>query len=118
LYNNDFDIIRAASVVQLQLNPDTTTVAPESSTRTEPSNVEPAPAAAAAEPSGLENQHPRSWPLKQMQRSPTCRLPNFDKTKPKLVAENKSKPLMPLLLMAQVSAYLPAASYRVLGTIY
>jgi hypothetical protein len=38
--------------------------------------------------------------------------------KPKLVAENKSKPLMPLLLIAQVSAYLPAASYRDLGTIY
>jgi hypothetical protein len=38
-------------VVQLQLNPDTTTAAPESSTRTEPFSVEPAPAAAAAEPS-------------------------------------------------------------------
>jgi hypothetical protein len=53
-----------------------------------------------------------------MQRSPTYRLPSFDKTKPKLVAENKSKPLMPLLLMAQVSVYLPDASYRDLGTIY
>jgi hypothetical protein len=31
---------------------------------------------------------------------------------------NKSKPLKPLLLMAQVSIYLPAASYRDLGAIY
>jgi hypothetical protein len=63
----------------------------------------------------LENQCLRSWPLRQMRRSPTCRLPSSDKTKPKLVAENKSRPLEPLLLMAQVSAYPPAASYRELG---
>jgi hypothetical protein len=37
--------------VQLQLDPDTTTAAPESSTRTEPSGAEPALAAPASEPS-------------------------------------------------------------------
>jgi hypothetical protein len=37
--------------VQLQLDPDMTTAAPESSTRTEPSGAEPAPAAPASEPS-------------------------------------------------------------------
>jgi hypothetical protein len=34
------------------------------------------------------------------------------------VAENKSNPLMPLLPMAQVRAYLSATGYRGLGTIY
>jgi hypothetical protein len=38
-------------VVQLQLDPNAATAAPESSTRTEPSGAEPAPAAAASEPS-------------------------------------------------------------------
>jgi hypothetical protein len=38
-------------VVQLQLDPDTATAAPESSTQIEPSGAEPAPAAAASEPS-------------------------------------------------------------------
>jgi hypothetical protein len=38
-------------VVQLQLDPDAATVAPESSTRTEPSGAEPALAAVASEPS-------------------------------------------------------------------
>jgi hypothetical protein len=35
--------------------------------------------------------------------------------KPRLVAEDKSKPLMPLLLMTQVHVYLSATSYRGLG---
>jgi hypothetical protein len=51
LYNDDFDVIRAASAVQLQLDPGTTTAAPEPSTRADPSSAEPAPAAAASEPS-------------------------------------------------------------------
>jgi hypothetical protein len=38
-------------VVQLQLDPGTTTAALEPSTRTDPSGVKPAPAAAASEPS-------------------------------------------------------------------
>jgi hypothetical protein len=53
-----------------------------------------------------------------MQRFPTCRLPSSDEMKPKLVAEDKSKPLMPLLPMGQVRAYLSAIGYRGLGTIY
>jgi hypothetical protein len=53
LYNNNFDIIRAASVVQLQLDPGMTTAAPEPSTRTDPSGAKPAPAAVASEPSAL-----------------------------------------------------------------
>jgi hypothetical protein len=69
-------------------------------------------------PRRLENKYSRSWPLKQVRRFPTCRLPSPDKTKPKLVAKNKSKPLLPLLLMAQVRAYLPAAGCRGLGAIY
>jgi hypothetical protein len=51
LYNDDFDVIRAASVVQLQLDLGTTTAAPEPPTRADPSSAEPAPAAAASEPS-------------------------------------------------------------------
>jgi hypothetical protein len=51
LYNNDFDVIRAASAVQLQLDPGTATAAPEPLTRADPSGAEPAPAAAASEPS-------------------------------------------------------------------
>jgi hypothetical protein len=51
LYNDDFDVIRAESAVQLQLDPGTTTAAPELSTRADPSSAEPAPAAAASEPS-------------------------------------------------------------------
>jgi hypothetical protein len=39
-------------------------------------------------------------------------------TKLKPVAENKSKPLMPLLLMAQASVYPPVACCRGLGTVY
>jgi hypothetical protein len=58
-----------------------------------------------------------------MRRFPTCRLPSPDKKEPDLVAENKSRPLMPLLPMAQVRAYLPATGYRrsrhnVLTTLY
>jgi hypothetical protein len=53
-----------------------------------------------------------------MQRFPTCHLPSSDEMKPKLVAEEKLKPLMLLLPMAQVRAYLSATSYRGLGTIY
>jgi hypothetical protein len=45
LYNDDFDTIRAASAVQLQLDPGTTTAAPEPSTQADPSSAEPAPAA-------------------------------------------------------------------------
>jgi hypothetical protein len=51
LDNDDFDVLRAASAVQLQLDPGTTTAALEPSTRADPSSVEPAPAAAASEPS-------------------------------------------------------------------
>jgi hypothetical protein len=51
LYNNDFDVIRAVSAVQLQLDLGMTTAAPEPSTRADPSSAEPAPAAAASKPS-------------------------------------------------------------------
>jgi hypothetical protein len=51
LCNDDFDVIRAASAVQLQLDPGTAIAAPEPSTRADPSNTKPVPAAAASEPS-------------------------------------------------------------------
>jgi hypothetical protein len=51
LCNDDFDFIRAASAVQLQLDPGTATAAPEPSTRADPSGMKPVPAAAAFEPS-------------------------------------------------------------------
>jgi hypothetical protein len=51
LCNDDFDVIRAASVVQLQLDLGTATAAPEPSTRADPSSTEQVPAAAASEPS-------------------------------------------------------------------
>jgi hypothetical protein len=51
LCNDDFDFIRAASAVQLQLDPGTATAAPEPSTRADPSGTKPVPAAAAFEPS-------------------------------------------------------------------
>jgi hypothetical protein len=50
-----------------------------------------------------------------MRRSPTCRLPSPDKKEPDPVAKNKSWPLVPLLPMAQVHAYLPATGCRGLG---
>jgi hypothetical protein len=51
-------------------------------------------------PRRLGGQDPQRWPLKQMQRSPTCRLPSPDKREPDPVARNKSWPLVLLLPMA------------------
>jgi hypothetical protein len=68
-------------------------------------------------PRRLEGQHPRRRPLRQTRRFPTCRLPSPDKKEPDLVAENKSRPLTPLLPMAQVRAFLPATDYRDLCTL-
>jgi hypothetical protein len=51
LCNDDFDFIRAASAVQLQLDPGTATAATEPSIRADPSGTKLVPAAAAFEPS-------------------------------------------------------------------
>jgi hypothetical protein len=51
LDNDNFDVIRAASAVRLQLGPGTTTAALEPSTQADPSSAEPAPATVAFEPS-------------------------------------------------------------------
>jgi hypothetical protein len=69
-------------------------------------------------PRRLGGQYPQRWPLKQMRRSPTCRLPSPDKREPDPVVKNKSWPLVPLLPMAQVRAYPPATSCRGLGVMW
>jgi hypothetical protein len=115
LDNNVFDIIKAASAVQLQMDPGTAIAAPEPATRADPSSAEPAPATAASEPSAPGEPAPTELAPKADATLPDLPPPSSDRTKLKLVAENKSRPLMPLLLMAQVSAYPPAASYRDLG---
>jgi hypothetical protein len=66
-------------------------------------------------PRRLRGQYPQKWPLKRMRCSPTCRLLSPNKREPDPVAENKSRPLMPLILMAQVCAYLPTTGCRGLG---
>jgi hypothetical protein len=66
-------------------------------------------------PRRLGGQYPRRWPLRQMQRSPTRRLPSPNKRELDPVAENKSRSLMPLIPMAQVRVYLPVTGCRGLG---
>jgi hypothetical protein len=50
-----------------------------------------------------------------MRRSPTCRLPSPDKREPDPVAGNKSRSLMPLILMAQVRLIRPQLVAEVWG---
>jgi hypothetical protein len=63
-------------------------------------------------PQRLRGRYPQRWPLKRMRRSLTCLLPSPDKREPDPVAGNKSRSLMPLILMAQVRAYPPEAGCR------
>jgi hypothetical protein len=50
-----------------------------------------------------KGQRPRSQPLGQTQRCPTCRRLSSDKLRSGPVARNKSRPLAPLPRMVQVS---------------
>jgi hypothetical protein len=54
----DFDFVRAASAVDLQLTPASTTPAPGSSTQEESSSARPITAASAPEPSAPEGSAP------------------------------------------------------------
>jgi hypothetical protein len=105
-------------VAQLQLDPGTATAAPESSTRTEPSDVEPAPAAAATEPSAPEEPAPPELAPEADATLPDLPPPELRQDEAEAGGGEQVEAPMPLLLMAQVSVYPPAASYRGLGAMY